>query len=43
MRVSLGLLAPLFPSKKGVRLLGISLSSLQSEHKDISRQMTLAL
>jgi DNA polymerase-4 len=43
MRVSLGLLGPLLPPKKGVRLLGISLSSLQSEHKDISRQMTLAL
>ena len=43
MRVSLDLLATLLPAKKGVRLLGIALSSLQSENKDISRQMTLAL
>jgi DNA polymerase-4 len=43
LRVSLELLAPLLPSKKGVRLLGISLSSLQSEHKDASPQLTLAL
>jgi DNA polymerase IV len=43
MRVSLDLLAPLFPVKKGVRLLGISLSSLRSENADVSPQMTLAL
>jgi DNA polymerase IV len=43
MRVSLDLLAILLPAKKGVRLLGISLSSLQSEHTNTSRQMTLAL
>jgi DNA polymerase-4 len=43
MRVSLDLLAILLPAKKGVRLLGLSLSSLQSEHKNTSPQMTLAL
>jgi DNA polymerase-4 len=43
MRVSLGLLAPLLPAKKGVRLLGISLSSLQSANKHTSPQLTLAL
>jgi hypothetical protein len=42
MRVSLDLLASLFPVKKGVRLLGVSLSSLRSENADASRQMTLA-
>jgi DNA polymerase IV len=41
MRVSLDLL--LCPVKKGVRLLGISLSSLRSENADVPRQMTLAL
>jgi DNA polymerase IV len=43
LRVSLDLLAPLLPVKKGVRLLGISLSSLRSENAHASRQMTLAL
>jgi len=43
LRVSLELLAPLLPPKKGVRLLGISLSSLQSEHKDALPQLTLGL
>ncbi|MCI0599941.1 MAG: DNA polymerase IV [Beijerinckiaceae bacterium] len=43
MRVSLDLLAPLVPVKKGVRLLGISLSSLHSENADAHPQMTLAL
>jgi DNA polymerase IV len=43
LRVSFDLLAPLFPAKKGVRLLGISLSSLRSENAHASRQMTLAL
>jgi len=43
MRVSLDLLATLFPMKKGVRLLGISLSSLRSEKAEAPRQMTLAL
>jgi DNA polymerase IV len=43
MRVSLDLLASLFPVKKGVRLLGISLSSLRSENVDAPPQMTLAL
>jgi DNA polymerase IV len=42
MRVSLDLLASLFPVKKGVRLLGISLSSLRSENADAPPQMTLA-
>jgi DNA polymerase-4 len=43
LRVSLDLLATLFPMKTGVRLLGISLSSLWSEKADTPRQMTLAL
>jgi DNA polymerase IV len=43
MRVSLDLLAILLPAKKGVRLLGISLSSLQSANKDTSPQLTLGL
>jgi DNA polymerase IV len=43
MRVSLDLLATLFPVKKGVRLLGISLSSLRAANADASPQMTLAL
>ena len=43
MRVSLDLLAALFPMKKGVRLFGISLSSLRTENADPSPQMTLAL
>jgi nucleotidyltransferase/DNA polymerase involved in DNA repair len=42
-RVSLDLLAPLIPVKKGVRLLGISLSSLRSENANAPPQMTLAL
>ena len=40
-RVSLDLLTPLHPMKKGVRLLGISLSSLRSEKVDMPPQMTL--
>ncbi len=42
-RVSLDLLAPLFPMKEGVRLLGVSLSSLRSESEEVPPQMTLAL
>ncbi|HUZ90796.1 MAG TPA: DNA polymerase IV [Methylocella sp.] len=42
-RVSLALLAPLFPMEKGVRLLGVSLSSLQSQSAPVLPQMTLAL
>jgi DNA polymerase IV len=41
--VSLDLLAPLYPMKKGVRLLGVSLSSLRSEIAEVPPQMTLAL
>ena len=43
LRVSLDLLATLIPMKTGVRLLGISLSSLWSEKADTPRQMTLVL
>jgi DNA polymerase IV len=43
MRLSLDLLATLLPVKNGVRLLGISLSSLRLENADAPRQMTLAL
>lgn len=43
-RLSLGLLEPLLPVKKGVRLLGVSLSSLtQAQEKDHRRQLALAL
>jgi DNA polymerase-4 len=42
-RVSLDLLAPLFPIHKGVRLLGVSLSSLRSESAEVLPQITLAL
>jgi DNA polymerase-4 len=41
--VSLDLLASLCPMKKGVRLLGVSLSSHRSEIAEVSPQMTLAL
>jgi DNA polymerase-4 len=40
-RVGLELLASLFPMRKGVRLLGLSLSSLQSARADEARQLTL--
>jgi DNA polymerase IV len=43
MRASLDLLATLLPATKGVRLVGISLSSLRSENKGVSSQTTLAL
>jgi DNA polymerase-4 len=37
------LLAAQFPMRKGVRLLGVSLSSLRAEALEVDRQMTLAL
>ena len=40
-RIGLELLAPLFPMQKGVRLLGVSLSSLQSESASVSTRVTL--
>jgi DNA polymerase IV len=40
-RLSLNLLAPLFPMKKGVRLLGVSLSSFDDEAAKDSRQLRL--
>jgi DNA polymerase-4 len=42
-RMSLGLLEPLLPTKKGVRLLGISLSSLTQAQATIRRQLSLVL
>jgi hypothetical protein len=41
-RLSLGLLEPLLPTRKGVRLLGISLSSL-TEAQATGRQLSLVL
>ena len=41
-RLSLGLLEPLLPPRKGVRLLGISLSSL-TEARATGRQLSLVL
>ena len=41
-RLSLGLLAPLVPPRKGVRLLGISLSSL-TQAQATGRQLSLVL
>ncbi|MGA9488501.1 MAG: DNA polymerase IV, partial [Methylocella sp.] len=40
-QIGLELLAPLFPMQKGVRLLGVSLSSLQSESAAAVPRMTL--
>ncbi|MGA7657406.1 MAG: DNA polymerase IV [Methylocella sp.] len=40
-RIGLELLAPLFPMQKGVRLLGVSLSSLQSERAAAVPRMAL--
>ena len=37
------LLAPLFPVTKGVRLLGISLSSLAAEEAEAKREFSLPL
>ncbi|HET8727432.1 MAG TPA: DNA polymerase IV [Alphaproteobacteria bacterium] len=42
-QVSLGLLAALFPMPKGVRLLGVALSSLTTEDRNQARQLPLAL
>ena len=42
-RLSLGLLEPLLPPKKGVRLLGISLSSLTQTQATERRQLSLVL
>jgi DNA polymerase IV len=42
-RLSLGLLEPLLPTEKGVRLLGISLSSLTQAHATGRRQLSLGL
>jgi DNA polymerase-4 len=41
--VSLALLAPLIPVSKGVRLLGVTLSTLEEEEPERVAQMTLAL
>ena len=41
--ISAELLAARFPMRKGVRLLGVSLSSLCAGAADINTQMTLAL
>jgi DNA polymerase IV len=41
--LSLGLLEPLLPPKKGVRLLGISLSSLTQAKATGRRQLSLVL
>jgi DNA polymerase IV len=37
------LLEPLFPVTKGVRLLGLSLSSLEAEEAERERQVSLSL
>jgi DNA polymerase IV len=42
-RLSLGLLEPLLPTEKGVRLLGISLSSLTQAQATERRQLSLVL
>jgi hypothetical protein len=41
--ISAELLAAQFPMRKGVRLLGVSLSSLCADAADVDTQMTLAL
>jgi hypothetical protein len=41
--LNLGLLEPLLPTEKGVRLLGISLSSLTQAEATGSRQLSLVL
>ena len=41
--ISAELLAAEFPLRKGVRLLGVSLSSLCADTADVDTQMTLAL
>jgi len=42
-RISIDLLTHLFPIQKGVRLLGVSLSSLVTDHPEETSQMHLAL
>lgn len=42
-RTSLGLLRPLFPPRRGVRLLGVTLSSLQAEARPGPAQLALGL
>jgi DNA polymerase-4 len=41
--ISAELLAAQFPMRKGVRLIGVSLSSLSADSPDVDPQMTLAL
>jgi DNA polymerase IV len=41
--VSFGLLAQIFPVMKGVRLLGVTLSGLETERADAVLQMSLSL
>ncbi|MFC3167587.1 DNA polymerase IV [Paracoccus fontiphilus] len=41
--IAVGLLQPLFPVEKGVRLLGVTLSSLESEDQGEGQQLTLGL
>jgi len=40
---ALDLLAPLLPVRTGVRLLGVTLSSLNTEEASTGQQLTLAL
>jgi DNA polymerase-4 len=40
---SFGLLAPLFPSRKGIRLLGVTISTLGQDEPQIAEQMILSL
>ena len=42
-RMSLDLLAPLTPTELGVRLLGVTLSALNTEDVDRAPQLSLAL
>lgn len=42
-RLALALLAPLFPTAKGIRLLGVTLSSLDGEEAETGEQLRLAL
>jgi DNA polymerase-4 len=41
--MSLGLLSSLFPMAKGVRLLGVTLSSLNTDEESEGRQLSLGL
>ena len=42
-RISLGLLSPLPPTQQGVRLLGVTLSALNTAEVDQAPQLSLAL